>query len=215
MILSGELAPGQPIRQEEIAAALGVSRVPVRESLKILEGEGHVRHIPRQGFEVIHLRMGDLFDIYRMRELLEPEALSFGVPLLTDEALGVVRIAMTELEDDPGDDIMKTIAANTRFHLTPIEACNKLVLSRTLRILWETATPFAIRFMLSAERELIQAEHAKMLRALEARDTDRVIKEFATHRETSLERIRVFHSSAPHWLDPPSAPSTAPEPSLT
>jgi len=207
MILAGELAPGQPIRQDEIAAELGVSRVPVRESLKILEGEGHVRHIPRQGFEVVHLRIGDLFDIYRMRELLESEALSYGVPLLTDEALEVIRTAMTELENDTGDDIMKTIVSNTRFHLTPMEACNKPVLSRTLRILWATATPFATRLMLSAERGLIHAEHAEIMRALEARETDRVIKEFASHREASLERIRVFLSSPPNWLDPSSAPS--------
>jgi len=207
MILAGELAPGQPIRQEEIAAELGVSRVPVRESLKILEGEGHVLHIPRQGFEVVNLRIEDLFDIYRMRELLESEALSYGVPLLTDEALEVIQTAMIELENDPRDDIVKTIASNTRFHLTPIEACNKPVLIRTLRILWETATPFAARLMLSADRGLIQTEHGEILRALEARETDRVIKEFTSHREASLERIQEFLSSGPHWLDLSSAPS--------
>lgn len=202
MIAAGALEPGQPIRQDDIAAELGVSRVPVREALKILEGEGQVRHIPRQGFQVTALRIDDLFDIYRMRELLESEALTYGVPNLTDEDIDVVRGAMVELEKDTGKDIMKTIDANTRFHLIPIEACDKPILSRTLRILWESATPFAIRLILSTKRSLIQSEHNKMFDALEKRDTEAVIEAYKSHRESSLARIRALLESDPHGLDP-------------
>ncbi len=69
---------------------------------------------------------------------------------------------------------MQTIDANTRFHLTAIEACNKPVLSRTLRILWESATPFAIRLMMSTERSLIHKEHDHMFDTLVERDTEAV-----------------------------------------
>lgn len=206
MIAAGDLAPGQPIRTDEIASALGVSRVPVRESLKILEGEGQVRHIPRQGFEVADLQIGDLFDIYRMRELLESEALSYGVPRLTGEGIEAIRKAKLDLETDDGSDIMQTIDANTRFHLTAIEASNKPVLSRTLRILWESATPFAIRLMMSTERSLIHKEHDHMFDALVERDAEAVIAAFTDHREASLERIKFVLETDPHGLDP--APPT-------
>lgn len=205
MIATGALTPGQPIRQDEIAAGLGVSRVPVRESLKVLEGEGHVEHIPRQGFQVVDLKISDLYDIYRMRELLEAEALTHGVPLLTDADLAIVRTAMLELESDANVDIMRTIDANTRFHLTPIDACNKQLLSRSIRILWEAATPFAIRLILSTESGLIHSEHALMYEALESRDTAAVISAFTDHREASLKRIRKVFESYPHGLDPATA----------
>lgn len=197
MIATGALTSGQPIRQDEIATELGVSRVPVRESLKILEGEGHVEHIPRQGFQVADLKMSDLYDIYRMRELLEAEALTHGVSQLTDADLATVRTAMLQLESDTNVDVMRTVDANTRFHLTPIDACNKPLLSRTIRILWETATPFAIRLIRSTESGLIHSEHALMYEALKARDTTSVISAFTEHRNASLKRIRKVLESEP------------------
>ena len=71
LIVSGELAPGAPVRQEAVAERLGVSRVPVREALKVLEGEGHVVYAAHRGYVVAELSVDDLTEVYRLRELLE------------------------------------------------------------------------------------------------------------------------------------------------
>lgn len=73
-IVRGELPPRQPIRQDAIAQRFGVSRVPLREALKILEAEGQVVYRPHRGYSVAELALSDLLEVYRLRQLLESEA---------------------------------------------------------------------------------------------------------------------------------------------
>src|SRR6202000_2634772 len=86
-LTSGELAPGDKVRQEEIADALGVSLSPVREALAVLEQEGQVTYLPRRGYFVTELDVDDLREIYDLRALLEDRAVRRTLPLLDDEAL--------------------------------------------------------------------------------------------------------------------------------
>ncbi len=80
-IASGALRPGEQVLQEAIADRLGVSRVPLREALKILEGEGQVVYHPHRGYFVAELSVADLVEVYRIRDLLEAEAVEVGVGL--------------------------------------------------------------------------------------------------------------------------------------
>lgn len=66
-IVSGQLRPGAAIRQDTLAESLGVSRVPLREALKILEGEGQVTYRPHRGYFVADLSYDDLREVYRIR----------------------------------------------------------------------------------------------------------------------------------------------------
>ena len=74
-ILDGELRPGQRVSQEAWAARVGVSMIPVREALRALAGEGLVAYRPRRGYAVTELDLDDLDEVYRLRALLETEAL--------------------------------------------------------------------------------------------------------------------------------------------
>ena len=82
-ILSGEIGPGEWIRQEEIAERLGSSRLPVREALRILEAEGLTEHDRHKGARVPSLTMHEVDVVYRMREQLEQLAISESIPHLT------------------------------------------------------------------------------------------------------------------------------------
>ena len=83
-IVTGELRPGEQVRQDALAEQFGVSRVPLREALKILEGEGQVTYLPHRGYFVAELDVADLREVYRLRDLLETEAVRAAVPRLTD-----------------------------------------------------------------------------------------------------------------------------------
>ncbi|NUP49081.1 MAG: GntR family transcriptional regulator, partial [Catenulispora sp.] len=78
-ILTGELKPGQPLVESELAADLGVSKTPVREALKTLAGTGLVTMSPYKGAAVREIDRTHARCIYDMRLLLEPVAAARGV----------------------------------------------------------------------------------------------------------------------------------------
>src|SRR6478672_11865183 len=82
-ILSGEVPPGTPIPVDEAAELFGVSRIPVRESLKTLIGEGLVDHRPRSGYTVAQLTLAELSEIYVLRGVLEQAAMTSAVAAAT------------------------------------------------------------------------------------------------------------------------------------
>src|SRR5215510_3945315 len=75
MIVDGRLGPGERINEVRLAAALGVSRTPLREALSRLVAEGALKSVARSGFYVCPLTVEELEQIYPIRALLDPEAL--------------------------------------------------------------------------------------------------------------------------------------------
>jgi DNA-binding GntR family transcriptional regulator len=74
-ILTGRFQPGERLLQDELAAAFGVSRIPLREALRRLEGEGLVVISPNRGAIVRPLVPKDVVDLYDVRLALESLAL--------------------------------------------------------------------------------------------------------------------------------------------
>ncbi|MFG1964711.1 GntR family transcriptional regulator [Nonomuraea sp. NPDC049028] len=70
-IVKGQLPPGSKMVERELADELGVSRVPVREALRMLESEGFVHVVPRRGVVVKHLSQTDVQELFDVREALE------------------------------------------------------------------------------------------------------------------------------------------------
>lgn len=76
LINRGTLAPGLQLRQSDLADRFGISRVPVREALKLLAAEGIIEHDPNRGFFVAPLSSDEARQLYRIRHLLESELLA-------------------------------------------------------------------------------------------------------------------------------------------
>src|ERR1700749_80602 len=71
-ILDGSYRPGERIRQEDVAARSGASRIPVREALRMLAAEGLVTLVPNSGAWVTRLTMAECAELYLIREGLQP-----------------------------------------------------------------------------------------------------------------------------------------------
>src|SRR3954470_16750413 len=84
-ILRGVVAPGQALRQEELADRFGVSRLPVRDALLRLEAQGLVHVYPNRGAFVITLSADEVREIYEMRILLEGDLLERAVPKIGED----------------------------------------------------------------------------------------------------------------------------------
>jgi DNA-binding GntR family transcriptional regulator len=191
-ILEGTLAPGVQILQDRIAAELGVSRVPVREALKLLEGEGRVSYSPHRGYFVTELDIGELIEVYHIRGILETEAVKRAMESLTEDDRERMHAAVAEIEQaHEADDIIWITAANRRFHFALIDPCGMPRLVRIIRQLWDDTDPYrSVYFGERQHRDLVNEEHRGILDAVDAGDAESVVGLLMEHRVHAVESLR-------------------------
>lgn len=191
LIASGELKAGQQVKQDTLSAQLGVSRVPLREALKVLEGEGQVVYHPHRGYFVAELSVSDLVEVYRIRALLEEEALTVAIPMMTDEDVDFIADLADEVQAASlTGDVAAISAANRRFHFAMFECSNMPRLVRIIRTLWDATDAYRSVYMASTiNLEHMNAEHGEMLEALRTRDVELSIRLQAEHRENSVTAV--------------------------
>ncbi len=187
-IASGKLSPGQQVIQDSLATSLGVSRVPLREALKVLEGEGQVTYHPHRGYFIADLSVADLVEVYRIRSILEDEALRVGVPLLTEEDIEYLEDILNDVEvAAKTGNVTAVTAANRRFHFAIFEASNMPRLVRMIRNQWDATDAYrSVYFAIPANLAHMNTEHRTMISALAARDVEKSIAQQAAHRENSV-----------------------------
>lgn len=167
-ILSGALAPDSPLRQESIAARLGVSRMPVREALKELEKLGFVTVNHNRRTQVAPKSLEDFLEIYDMRIAGEVLAIKSALPYLTNVQIDLAAEIQTEIEQSPPAAFGPL---NTRFHTTLYEASSRPRLMGHLQMLGEAADRYT--FMCSVDqafRDNSNAEHRQLIEACYQRD---------------------------------------------
>jgi DNA-binding GntR family transcriptional regulator len=192
LLRSGRLRPGDHIVQDRLAEQLGISRVPLREALKTMLGEGHVSYAAHRGYVVTELSLEDLVEVYRIRDLLEPEALRAAVPRLS--TTDVERVEMLEQEvlaAAAEADVVAMSRANRAFHLALVEPCARPRLLWHLRLLWDATDVY--RLLLYADevdRGRVEAEHRTVRQAVVDRDVEALLHAVADHRSSSLASLR-------------------------
>lgn len=198
-IVERELRPGDRLRQEEIARRFGVSVIPVREALRVLEGEGQVTYRPRQGYVVSELDLGALQEVYRLRELLEDEAVRVGVPRLDDERVDVAAGAFDMADAALAEGaIPAAMAANRRAHFTVFDGAGMPILVRHIRMLWDSTEAYrGLYYADAATSARVAAEHRAIVSALRARDADRVADLLRGHRRRALDALEAALATEP------------------
>lgn len=86
-IISGDLQPGSKVREQTLAASLGVSRGPLREAIRRLEGRKLLQRTPNIGVSVAAMSPGDLYEVLQLREVLEGLACKLAAENMTDQEL--------------------------------------------------------------------------------------------------------------------------------
>ncbi|WP_433357451.1 GntR family transcriptional regulator [Microtetraspora malaysiensis] len=198
MIMSGELLPGQQIRQESMAERLGVSRIPVREGLRQLTADGLVSHTRNVGYTVARLSQAEFDQIYVMRRLLETEVLR-RLPPFTEAQLR----HLTELNDEMAAesdrlDLAAMMVRNHDFHFAIFRPAGLGLLIDEIERLWSWAAPYHAVYLYSADsRQAVLAEHQAMIDALRDNDTERLIAIMDGHRHGSETQMGLIFSGAP------------------
>ena len=106
-IISGDLPADTAIRQDALAAELGVSKIPLREAFARLEQDGLLFYITNRGFFVRSLSADEVEEVYALRLKIEPEAVGAASKKATDADKKVAHNALLALEDAAGSDRTK------------------------------------------------------------------------------------------------------------
>lgn len=184
-ILTGQLAPGQPLVETELAAQFAVSKTPVREALKTLAGTGLVVMSQYKGATVRTVDAAMAQEVYDVRLLLEPEALRRTVRggALLEEARDALERA------DTAADAAERSLANREFHRALYVPCGNPLLSRMLDDVRDQAalvSAVAWATLPSWEREA--AEHREILRLALAGEADAAARGLHDHIASFVRR---------------------------
>ncbi|MCX2181285.1 GntR family transcriptional regulator [Streptomyces sp. SKN60] len=191
-ITTGELRPGDPIRQDALAARLDVSRVPLREALKTLEAEGLVVHHVHRGYYVAELSVADLEEIYRIRRLLETEAVRTALVRSPDGLADALERIQEEVERAAeAGDVTVMAEANRRFHFTLIEASGMPRLVRLIATLWDATDAYrALYYAEDPHRERAVHEHRAVVSAVAESDEAAALRRLDEHRDHAVAALR-------------------------
>lgn len=175
-IRSGELAPGTPLREEEVAALCGVSRTPVRDAMRQLEGELFVRRTESQRTYVAEWSLAEIEEVFTLRSMLESHAA--GRAAERAEAGHIARFEQINRRirnaverRDP--DVEVFLEGNAEFHGVVLEIAQSDRLAAMLNKL--VLQPIVHRTALRYGRDQLErsiSEHEEITAALRARDRD-------------------------------------------
>jgi len=177
-ILTGGFRPGQKINESEIALKLGISRSPVREAFRVLEGEGLITTLPRKGSYITDISPQDLSELFGIRELLECHAID-GVKKRAlkspDEMAAMIEeIGRGLLEDRYAFTVI------SGFHYDLVELSNNFRLIELYKILAVSLRRYqAIYHSKSGQRDISLEQHQGIVNTIKRGDysqTKRLLK---------------------------------------
>lgn len=183
-ILSGELAPGEKIVEEQLCADIGISRAPLREALRLLAQQGLVEHLPRRGSRVAEWSPTDILQLFELRYVLERHAIESAVPLPDPSRdLDPVRAALKHM--DAATAVLDRDDAHRAFHAAVVGLANNRQLDIALEpILLKLQLPMAKNLREEARQHTGDdgiERHKAILTALETNDAAIVVDAIRDH----------------------------------
>ena len=197
-IIQGTLASGETIRQDHLATAFGVSRMPIREALRQLEAEGLVEFYPHRGTVVAAVEPKDILELFEIRLLLECHAIPKAVATIDAASLGRAADILDEIDAEP--DVAKWGELNRRFHLELYGGIEGSRLYAMIEAQYRHLDRL-VRLVLSQldYAEKSQAEHRLLLQQFRDGDADGAANTLRDHLAISSARLAEL-------LDPEATP---------
>ena len=189
LIISGEVKPGEFLRMEPIAEAVGVSNTPVREGMLTLRSEGFVELVPRRGFVVAPFEEQDLRDLFWAQGKLAGELAARAAKRMSSEQIESLERLLEEYETavDGGDE--SAIArVGHEFH----RRINLAADSRRLALLLGSMVrqlPNRFYATIEGHVDATSEEHSELVDALRRRDARRARSLMEAHLDSGATRL--------------------------
>lgn len=193
-ILRGVYAQNGQLNQDEIAAWVGASRVPVREALKRLEAEGLVTQRPRRGYVVTPLDINDIEDAFFLRATIEERAGYLAAQNRTQADVDELeRILLAgESIDKEGDafDPDRSTSINSHFHETLFRCSGRPYLIRIMTVQRNLIAMYVrIGGVVARDAARTKREHRRIFEAFRDGDAELTAAECRAHVEHSARLL--------------------------
>jgi len=194
LIMRGELQPGDRLPEQQLASTLGVSRGPLREAIRTLEGRRLLERTPHAGVRVVQLSLDDLEQLLVMREALEGMACRQAAEQMTAHEIRKLRETAARIEKliNEGSLFIFSGQLDADFHLQiAIGSRNQWI----RRLLCEDLYSLLRLYRLHGVRQpdniaLVTAkEHHEIIDRIHARDPDGAEQTMRAHVRHSRDRL--------------------------
>jgi DNA-binding GntR family transcriptional regulator len=190
-ILRGNLKSGQALKQDEIAAQFGISKIPVREALIQLKAEGLVNFYPNRGAFVSELSAVEADEIYVMRIALETAVLARAIPNLTVAHLKHAEEILTAIDQE--ENIAKWGELTWKFHATLYSPASLPRLMDTIKALHTNIARYLVLYLAGmAYQKKSQKEHRAILAACRHGDTEKAVTYLEGHLRDASKALVAF-----------------------
>lgn len=202
LVLLEKLKPGATIPERETADALGVSRTPLRESLRILASEGLVKIAPNRAPRVADPTLSELKALLQVQGSLEALAGELACELGTDAELLAISVLAKEMVEVSGQcEPLEFFQKDMQFHESIVSASRNLALVETHKTynsrLWRA------RFISSrrcVNRAGTLEQHSDIVEALLGRDRRKCAKALRIHLDVGFQNIKTALMESSHSL---------------
>lgn len=181
-IIQARWRPGEILLEPELAALYAVSKTPVREALRLLVQEDWVVILPRKGYLVRPLRLGDISEVFGLRMMIEPSLIADTAQNAGDAGVQLLAQRLAEQRDAP--DLQRSLDAARQFHLAGAQFARNRRAERVLERLLDEVRRLHY-LMPNVESHItstVEIEaHEKIMLAIEAHEPDRAAVLMRTH----------------------------------
>jgi DNA-binding GntR family transcriptional regulator len=134
----------------------------------------------------------ELAENYRIRELLETEAIKRSVPVIGKQEIARMREAIHDMErSHRTDDLPGLTAANRRFHFTLFDTAGMPRMADIIRILWDQSDRYrSVYFSTKSHRRRVNSEHRAIMTAVREQKIDLAVELLRDHREHALQSLQ-------------------------
>jgi DNA-binding GntR family transcriptional regulator len=163
-IIQGQLSPGEPLRQEQLASHFSVSRIPLREALRRLESEGWISFLPNRGARVSELRAAEVIEIYEVRASLECTALELALPRHNPQSWLAVTEALERSRAE--EQASRYVQRNRDFHLALYRPSQRPLLLELIESLHSRGERYLrLKLEMPLHKRRSDAEHQQLYEA--------------------------------------------------
>jgi DNA-binding GntR family transcriptional regulator len=187
-LMAGALRPGEELSQVVLAERFGVSRIPIRDALRILAGEGLVEIEMNRGAKAIALTSAEIREIYDLRVLLECDCLRRAAQAMTPAALEEIDRVRRKSDVDAGTS--EWAASDWAFHHAIYVRSGRPRHLAMIEALRRMCQLFVSAYStMPARKPQWLDEHRILLEHLRKKDLDRAVLILETHLEAAAQHL--------------------------